>query len=79
MLISQNEIKQDITKYLSEQIGLNLSKEKSRITHIRKGVNFLGFTLKKYPKSKHHNRTDIGSYKLKITPQKDKVDKFLRN
>lgn len=73
------EIKQDITEYLSKEIGLTLSKEKTRITHIKKGFNFLGFSIKKYPKSKHHNRWDIGEYKLAIMPQKEKVNKFLRN
>lgn len=72
------EIRQDITDYLSKQIGLTLSKEKTRITHIKKGFNFLGFNIRKYPKSKHHNRSDIGEYKLIIRPQKEKVIQFLR-
>ena len=73
------EIKQDIKNFLHSKLGLTLSEEKTHITHIRKGFNFLGFYIKKYPKSKHHNRQDIGAYKLVIRPQRDKVIKILHN
>lgn len=66
-----------ISEYLSSAIGLELSKEKTRITHVEAGFDFLGFNVRKYrkesPKSKYHN---VGQ--LLITPQKEKVIGFLR-
>lgn len=73
------EIKQDITDYLLSTIGLTLSEEKTHITHIRKGFNFLGFNIKKHPKNRHHNRADIRGYKLLIRPQREKVINLLSN
>ena len=73
------EIKQDITDYLSSEIGLTLSEEKTHITHIKKGFDFLGFNIKKFPKHRHHNRADIKGYKLMIKPQREKVINLLRN
>lgn len=43
----ENEIKPLISKFLAER-GLELSPEKSKITHINKGFDFLGFNVRKY-------------------------------
>ena len=43
-------IKTEISEHLSKTIGLTLSEEKTSITHITKGFNFLGFNIRKYPK-----------------------------
>ncbi len=43
----QNEVKPMIEKFLIER-GLVLSKEKTVITHIEKGFDFLGFNVRKY-------------------------------
>ena len=70
-------IKSKIASFLNERIGLELSSEKTSITHISDGFDFLGFNLRKYthksPKSKYHT---IG--KLLIKPQKEKVLKVIR-
>jgi len=70
-------IKGKIATFLKEKIGLELSNEKTKITHTADGFDFLGFNIRKYthksPKSKYHS---IG--KLLIKPQKEKVIKFLR-
>jgi RNA-directed DNA polymerase len=70
-------IKGKIATFLKEKIGLELSNEKTKITHTADGLNFLGFNIRKYtqksPKSKYHS---IG--KLLIKPQKEKVINFLR-
>jgi RNA-directed DNA polymerase len=58
------EIMPLIEEFLSVR-GLILSKEKTKITHIEEGFDFLGFNLKKY------------NGKLLIKPSKDKVKKFL--
>ena len=73
------EIKKDITQFLSHKIGLTLSEEKTHITHIKRGFNFLGFHIKKYPKHRHHNRDKITGYKLMIKPQREKVINLLSN
>lgn len=70
-------IKRKIASFLHKKIGLTLSEEKTRITHISDGFEFLGFNIRKYnkksPKSKYHK---IG--KLLIKPQKEKVLKVTR-
>lgn len=70
-------IKEKITKFLKHEMELDLSLEKTDITHISEGFNFLGFNIRKYtaksPHSKYHR---IG--RLLIKPQKEKVIKLLR-
>jgi len=70
-------IKGEIATFLKENIGLELSNEKTMITHIADGFDFLGFNIRKYtdksPESKYHS---IGQ--LLIKPQKEKVINFLR-
>ena len=71
------DIKGKIKTFLKENIGLEMSNEKTKITHTADGFDFLGFNIRKYthksPKSKYHS---IG--KLLIKPQKEKVTNFLR-
>jgi RNA-directed DNA polymerase len=70
-------IKDKIATLLKEKIGLELSNEKTKITHTADGFDFLGFNIRKYtqksPKSKYHS---IG--KLLIKPTKEKVINFIR-
>jgi RNA-directed DNA polymerase len=75
------QIKTELTEHLSKEIGLALSVEKTNITHITKGFNFLGFNIRKYPKQdtkKPKADRDWGYYTLLIKPQKEKVIEFLR-
>jgi RNA-directed DNA polymerase len=69
--------KDEISKLLEDSIGVKLSPEKTRITNIHEGFNFLGFHIRKYrhksPNSKYHS---VG--KFLITPQKEKVTQFLK-
>ena len=44
-------LQKDIEIFLNQR-GLELSKEKTHITHIRDGFNFLGFNFRKYPNNK---------------------------
>ncbi len=55
-----------VGEFLAER-GLELSKEKTRITHVEKGFDFLGFNLRKY-----HNG------KMMIKPSKGNIRSFLR-
>jgi len=70
-------IKGKIATFLKENIGLELSNEKTKITHTADGFDFLGYNIRKYteksPRSKYHY---VG--KLLIKPQKEKVINFLR-
>lgn len=56
-----------LSKYLKER-GLTLSKEKTRITHLKEGFDFLGINIKSY-----HNRNK----RLVLTkPSKDSINSF---
>lgn len=60
-----NKVKPAIEHFLTTR-GLRLSQEKTTITHIDKGFDFLGFTIRKYKE------------KLLIKPAKSNCLKFLR-
>ena len=61
-----NEIKPQLAKFL-QQRGLILSEEKTHVTHINDGFDFLGFNVRKY------------NGKLLIKPSKRNTLLFLRN
>lgn len=63
----ENKIKPAVERFLHER-GLELSQEKTKITHIRDGFNFLGFNIRKYQNGK-----------LLIKPTNDSVLKLLRD
>jgi RNA-directed DNA polymerase len=60
----ENDIKPAIAEFLAER-GLELSLEKTRVTHIEKGFDFLGFNICKY------------QGKLLIKPSKKSIFTFL--
>ncbi len=60
----ENEVKPLITKFLAAR-GLELSQEKTKITHIEEGFDFLGQNIRKY------------DGKLLIKPSKESVKTFL--
>lgn len=84
------QIKAEISEHLKNIVGLTLSEEKTSITHITKGFNFLGFNFRKYEIGRTKQRspikwkkrkkplTKMSHYKLLIKPQKEKVEKLLR-
>ena len=53
-----------LTEFL-KKVGLELSQEKSKITHIEDGFNFLGFNIRKYKET------------LLIKPSKENIKEFL--
>ncbi len=57
-------VQKDIEKFLNIR-GLELSKEKTHITNIRDGFDFLGFNFRKYPNDK-----------VIVTPTKDGIKSF---
>ena len=61
-------LQREIEEFLSMR-GLELSKEKTHITHIRDGFDFLGFNFRKYPNDKvivKPTKDGIKSFKLKV-------------
>ena len=76
-----NKIKSEITTLLKEKIGLTLSEEKTKITHITEGFDFLGFNFRKYLKRGKLKPTDNKweNYKLLIKPQKEKIQNLLKS
>jgi RNA-directed DNA polymerase len=64
--ILENKVKPAVVKFLAER-GLKLSLEKTKITHINEGFDFLGFNIRKY------------QGKLLIKPSKKGIQTFLRN
>lgn len=71
------EIKTDIAHYLKSNIGLTLSDEKTKITHITKGFDFLGFNFRKYRKDKKpKTERDMRDFVLLIKPEKEKADEL---
>ena len=73
------EIKTEIATYLKNKIGLELSEEKTKITHIYDGFNFLGFNLRKYKRPHLRNRKtkELKDYVLLIKPQKEKLQSLI--
>jgi len=65
----ENEVKPLVEQFLRER-GLQLSAEKTVITQIEEGFNFLGQNVRKYQAGKRH--------KLLIKPSKKNVQTFLK-
>lgn len=63
--ILEQKVKPTVINFLKER-GLELSLEKSRITHINDGFDFLGFNVRKY------------NGKLLIKPSKNSIKSFLK-
>lgn len=63
--VLEQTVKPLVTKFIKER-GLELSEEKTSITHIDKGFDFLGFNMRKY------------NEKLLIRPAKQNVNTFLQ-
>ena len=64
--ILEQKVKPVIQTFLKER-GLELSEEKTKVTHIDEGFDFLGFNVRKYKE------------KLLIKPAKTQVKEFLSN
>ena len=65
----EEEVKPLVREFLAER-GLQLSEEKTRITHLSEGFDFLGQHIRKY-------RMGTSNEKLLITPAKKNVKAFL--
>ena len=72
--LNAKEIKEQVAEHLLNETGLTLSEEKTKITHINKGFNFLGFNFKK---RKIHKKGGKTEYALWIQPQREKAQNLL--
>jgi RNA-directed DNA polymerase len=70
----ETQVRPLIAAFLQER-GLRLSPEKTVITHIRDGFDFLGQNVRKYG----GNRAEHGSGKLLIKPSRKNIRTFLAN
>ena len=61
-----NKLKEEIARFLSDELHLELSAEKTLVTPVTKGMDFLGFHIRKYKRS---NQT-------LITPSKKAQERF---
>lgn len=50
-------LKAELTSFLRDELGLELSAEKTHITHVTQGYDFLGFTVRRY--ESHTGRNDL--------------------
>lgn len=81
-----HQARQEAEQWLAD-IGLRLNPTKTRITHTltpyqdRVGFDFLGFTIRQYPVTKHHTRTYRGKpgFKTLIRPSKKGIKRHLFN
>lgn len=72
----EDEIKPLVEQFMLER-GLELSSEKTLITHIREGFDFLGQNVRKYGGKQGHRGSQYASGKLLIKPSRKNVDAFL--
>lgn len=63
------QLRREVAQHLKHIVGVELSEEKTRITHICEGFDFLGFHIRKYPNRDRNV--------LLINPQQDKVNQLL--
>jgi RNA-directed DNA polymerase len=64
------KLKAELSAFLSEHLGLQLSEEKTHITHITEGFDFLGFTMKR------HVEEQRGYNELRFYPSEKSVMKL---
>jgi RNA-directed DNA polymerase len=69
--VLQEEVKPLVREFLAER-GLRLSEEKTRVTHLSEGFDFLGQNIRKY-------RMRTANEKLLITPAKKNVKAFIND
>jgi len=74
------EAKERITKWCKENIGVELNKEKTHITHTSEGFDFLGFNIRQYPTitNKQGFKTLVKPSKKSVKEHKEKIHKVIK-
>jgi len=70
--------KEILTEFLLER-GLELNEKKTRITHIKKGFDFLGFNIRRMRYNPRLNNPTEQETVLIIKPSKKGIEKFKEN
>jgi RNA-directed DNA polymerase len=72
------ELKEVISKWCMEKMGVELSQEKTRITNTKNGFNFLGCNIKQYEINSTKSKTLIKPSKDSIKSIKTKIHKICK-
>jgi len=67
------KIKENLSRFLSEELHMNLSQEKTLITHIDQGFDFLGFNVRRF---QDRRQMDKNRYVVHIKPSKKSIEKL---
>jgi RNA-directed DNA polymerase len=68
------KLKVELSAFLSEHLGLQLSEEKTHITHITEGFDFLGFTMKRHvDEQRGYNELRFYPSEKSVMKLKDKI------
>jgi RNA-directed DNA polymerase len=54
--------KQKITEFIKNELGIELDQDKTKIMHLQKGINFLGYELRMY----NQNQNKIKNMKQNV-------------
>ncbi len=68
------KMKDEVAGFLKDELKLELSQEKTAITHVTDGFDFLGFHIRKY---KSRNGPIIKPAKINVQRMRDKIDGHL--
>jgi RNA-directed DNA polymerase len=71
------ELKEVISKWCMEKMGVELSQEKTRITNVKDGFDFLGCNIRQYEINSTKSKTLIKPSKDSIKSVKSKIHKIL--
>jgi len=67
-------LKAELATFLREHLGLELSEEKTRITHVTEGYDFLGFTIKRHiDEGRGYNKLRFYPSEKSVMKLKDKI------
>jgi RNA-directed DNA polymerase len=69
-------IKQAISDFLRQELGLELSEEKTKLTHINEGFDFLGYHIFRNPKPR--NRRRVGLFVIPAKANLERVRQKIR-
>jgi len=79
------QMKKEITEWFEQKLELNLSQEKTKITHSTKGFTFLGYDILHIPTKKEGKTIGYGNFakiyvpQQKISSVKSKLEKIIKS
>jgi group II intron reverse transcriptase/maturase len=67
-------LREEVDQFLAQELHLELSREKTHVTHVSEGFDFLGFHLRYYAHPKGQYRG--GKPRLLVTPSQKSINRF---